>query len=64
MRESGGSELVQYDNFVAPRTDGFQNFENNNYDCWPVLALICNLPPEVGFFGKNILPPGFINSSG
>ena len=40
--------------------DGFQTFHNNSYACWPVVAMVENLPPDVRLLLKNSVTLGII----
>lgn len=51
---------VKYDIFIAPRTYGFQTFENSSSDCWPIVALNYNRQPNKRYLMKNIMLLGFL----
>ena len=55
-----GAEAIQDDIFLAVSADGFQAFRKKSYDIWPIVAIICNLPPHLRFAVKNMLPLAFI----
>lgn len=56
----GGESEVAFDIFLVPSYDGFQTYENNTYDCWPIYALNHNLHPDRRFALKNLIPFGFV----
>ena len=56
----GGKIAFQRDIFVSVSTDGFQTFDNNSYDCWPIVAMIHNLHPNQRFLFRNLVPLGFV----
>ena len=56
----GGEENLKDDIFIAVSTDGFQAFKRKSYDVWPIIGTICNLPPNMRFAVKNVLPFAFV----
>ena len=60
VEKRGGVEAAKWDIFLSVSCDGFQTFHNNSYDCWPVVAMVENLPPDVRFLLKNSVPLGII----
>lgn len=59
-RFEGGVEAAKWDIFLSVTYDGFQCFKNKNYDCWPILAMVENLPPEIRFLMRNAVPLAFV----
>ena len=58
----GDEQNLKDDIFLAVSTDGFQAFKNKSYDVWPVVAIICNLPPHVRFAVNNVITISFVPS--
>ena len=58
--KNGGAEAIQDNIFLAVSADGLQAFRKKSYDIWPIVAIICNLPPHLRFALKNMLPLAFI----
>ena len=58
--QHGGAENMKHDLFIAASTDGFQAFKSKSCDVWPLIAVLFNLPPDVRFLAKNVLPLMFI----
>ena len=56
----GGEENLKDDIFIAVSTDGFHAFKRKSYDIWPIIGTLCNLPPNMRFAVKNVLPFAFI----
>ncbi|GAA6036393.1 hypothetical protein JCM8097_001699 [Rhodosporidiobolus ruineniae] len=40
--------------------DGFQLFDDNKHDCWPIIAINFNLPPEERYKTENVIPIALI----
>ena len=56
----GVAGTIQNDIFLAVSADGFRAFRKKSYDIWPIVAIICNLPPHLRYSLKNMLPLAFI----
>lgn len=61
----GSYSAIKFDIFLTLSTDGVGAFNANQYEYWPAVVFLLNLPPSQGFKLKNILPlcavPGPIN---
>ena len=60
VKRRGRVDAVRWDVFISVSCDGFQTFQNARYDCWPVVAMLENLPPDVRFLLRNTVPLGVI----
>ena len=58
--DHGGEANLKYDIFLSLSTDGFQVHKNRDYDVWPIVAVLFNLPPEQRTCVRNVIPFMFI----
>lgn len=56
----GGEDAVKWDIFIDISTDGFDVFRHSEYHCWPIIAMIHNLPLSRRFLMRNAVPLGFV----
>lgn len=55
-----GEDAVKWDLFIDISTDGFDVFRHSEYHCWPIVAMLHNLPTSIRFLMQNAVPLGFV----